>query len=187
MVDEGFDVMTDVDLAGFTLKRKSQSERADSGKRQKAWIRRQDDNTEPLSWRPVQLNRMGTSKLMHNWDMQFSATAGHRGLIYFYYDEKNPAWQDSNWRRWPWMCLGLDMDGTNMFGLHHDEYHYHLNISGLCDWAHGTNRDESGALDEVGLGDLWKLIMVGLNVPFGRLEDEQARLSRRTAVNPLLV
>ena len=165
----------------MNLKRKKMQDRADASKRLCAWIDRSNENVDSMSWRPVQVHRLGVAKLLHKWDMQFAVTTGKRGLIFFYRDRADPVWKHINWRWWPALGVGMDMDAKNCSALHHSEYHFELNISGVCDWAHGSNRDESGSLSEIGLGDFWKCFMVGLNVPFGRPQDEQSRMLQMEA------
>jgi hypothetical protein len=108
-------------------------------------------------------------------DAQFAVSSGHGGLSFFQYDSTDPHWDMRNWRRWPSVNFGMDMDATNMSASFACEYYFHLNSGTVCDYAHGCNRDTNGCIEKVGLKNFWLCYLISMNVPFGRPDDEQAR------------
>ena len=67
--------------------------------------------------------------------MQYKTSSGHKGLARFQVTENEGESRD--WRRWPYLCIGLDMGSDGLAGLFAAQYKFGLNIEGFCDPSHG--------------------------------------------------
>ena len=113
--------------------------------------------------------RTSVARLLLWLDVQFALTTGLAGFALFVFDDKNPVWLLTNWRNWPSLNLGFDMDSTNMSASGALQYFWKCNIIDVCDYAHGCNRDANGIVEAMGLKDMWLCMVICWNVPHDRL------------------
>jgi hypothetical protein len=81
------------------------------------------------------------------------------GLSYYFKDNLLPLWNESNWRNWPHLCVGMDQGSDGMSSGWAMLCYFVLCVTLCWDPSHGGNNDVKKAIDRVGLGDFWKLMM----------------------------
>jgi hypothetical protein len=140
------------------------------GMRHLCFLNRTQQTVKPYMWRLAQRRRLNAKRWLANLDMQVKNSTPFVGLAAFRFQENRDPWLD--WRRWPWLSIGMDLGADGVAALFGAQYLFSLNVEGFPDPSHGANNDVVNAITQLGLKSLWLLGLVSWNLPWGPYEEE---------------
>ena len=99
------------------------------GMRHLCFLNRTQHTVKPYMWRPAQRRRLNAKRWLANLDMQVKTSTPFVGLVAFQFQENRDPWLD--WRRWPWLSIGMDLGADGVAALFGAQYVFSLSVDGV--------------------------------------------------------
>ena len=119
--------------------------------------------------------RVAARRWVANLDNQISRSTAWVGLAHFMPKEHQGFWEPQNWRCWPALGIARDNGSDGNTGVHALLYKYGLNIWDWQDNSHISGRAFQEALQDMGLWEMWLLLLISWHLPYGPNDDEYRR------------
>ena len=134
-----------------------------------------------MTWRPIKYYRTATKRQVIRIDNQIRVSTRLDGLAFFEKDEKIEEWKD--WRHKPNLHLATDC-GSDCVSMYYAlAFFYRLAVWFWPDPSHGCARSFDHFLNDLGLWNLWLLLLVTWNLEFGPHRDSERRNQIRTLLD----
>ena len=108
-------------------------------------------------------------------DNQISRSTVFRGLGSFIPNDTQGIWENRNWRVWPGVEVARDCGSDGNTGFHALLHHYKMICWDCPDNDHCNQRSFEGGLRDVGSWEMWLLLLISWNLPWGPSDDEYRR------------
>ena len=119
--------------------------------------------------------RVAARRWVCNIDNQLQRSTCFHGLFSFIPNEAQGKWEDRNWRGWPGIGFARDGGSDGNTGIHACLHLFKMNCWDWMDNSHSSGRSFEGALKDAGLWEMWLLLLISWNLPWGPNDDEYRR------------
>ena len=128
-------------------------------------------------WKERTVYRIAARRWVCNLDNQVARSTVFKGLGAFIPNDTQGQWEIRNWRVWPGVGVARDCGSDGNTGVHALLHHYKMICWDWLDNNHCNQRSVEGGLRDVGLWEMWLLLLVSWNLPWGPSDDEYRRTS----------